>query len=89
MSKYPHDIILDYDVPKEGRPIVIASVYYDDNDFIPPRQANANARLFAASPCLLEALEGMLELWQTVGGDQGNYWVEKAEAAIKKARGQK
>lgn len=39
----------------------------------------------AAAAELQTALRGMLELWATVGGDQGNYHVERAEEALKRS----
>ena len=62
-------------------------VYPDDGDGSQYREVEARMRLFAAAPDLLAALEGMLSIWQDVGGDQGNYYVEQAEAAIAKAKG--
>lgn len=34
---------------------------------------------------LVEALEGMLHLWSGVGGDESNYYVKLANAAIARA----
>ncbi len=57
-----HDIILGYQIPRMGFPIVIASVSYDEDDDRPIdlAQANANARLMSCAPELLAACEIML-----------------------------
>jgi len=47
--------------------------------------AESNARLIAAAPDLLEALEGLMPMWES-GIDEP--WVRKARAAIKKAKGE-
>lgn len=61
-----------------------------------PEEQRANARLIAAAPAMLEALEEMLEVhgvrWEHVRGDSSipASWVElsdKARAAIKAAKG--
>lgn len=51
-------IVLDYDIPNAGRPIMIAHVVEeDDHGFAPATKAEgvANARLIAAAPALYEA----------------------------------
>ena len=54
-----------------------------------PRTAEANARLIAAAPDLLEALEEALEDWDN---DEPDFvrleWADKARAAIAKAKGE-
>lgn len=59
----------------------IALVHYDDFE-------QSNARLIAAAPELLEALENFIETVEHV--DPGVYRdsIEQAQAAIRKARGQ-
>lgn len=51
----------------------------------------ANARLIASAPCLLEALKGMVETWNGPR-DQAAlkfaHWVNKANLAISKAEGE-
>ena len=62
----------------------------DDEDF------QANAALIAAAPCLLSALEGILDRYTGLvnSGDAGNWdpededVVKQARAAIKKSRGE-
>jgi hypothetical protein len=59
MSNRRNDIVLDYEVPDAGSPILIASAYDDDDDdiampgYISPAEAEANARVMAAAPELL------------------------------------
>lgn len=61
-SDYPHDICLGYDIPGEGCPILIATVFSDEDDApISVTEANANARLIAAAPDLLEACRRALD----------------------------
>jgi hypothetical protein len=57
-SDYPHDICLGYDIPGEGRPILIAAVFHDEDDDSPISavQASATARFFAASDDLEEGM---------------------------------
>ena len=68
----------------------VAEVYSDDCD---PDEALANARLIAAAPDLLEALEGLLVFAEdaetkALVGDEGCLWpCEEARTAIAKARG--
>lgn len=88
------DEIFGYDVSAaDGRSIV----YYDNND---DPQTEANARLIAAAPELLEALQGVLE-GLPFDGDESEYelaqagctpteaaQLAKAFAAIARARGE-
>lgn len=96
-SEHDHDICLGYDVPKAGSPILLASVYFDEEHDGPitQRQANWNAKLIAAAPDLLAACQ----LWDQgfTDGEQfteGQFvkWVNDnrraARAAIAKALGQ-
>jgi hypothetical protein len=97
MSKSLHDIILGYVIPGAGHPIVIATVFGDDER--PPasqREADSNARLIAAAPCLLAALKQLVADWESVPEnarvpDEINtdeHW-DAARSAIKKAMGEK
>jgi hypothetical protein len=52
---------------------------------IEPQARAANALLIAAAPELLEALQGLLPMWES-GIEEP--WVKKARAAIKKAIGE-
>ena len=57
------------------------------------QQQEANARLIAAAPDLLEALRGMFAMWRSVCGAQGwepEHLAEavRAQAAIAKATGE-
>ena len=65
MGDYPHDICLGYEMPREGNPVVIASVYFHEDaakgEFLYPLEANANARLIAAAPELLAACEAAID----------------------------
>lgn len=57
----------------------------DNSSRILQQEVEANARLIAAAPCLLEALEACMDYGSMTGHD----WViEKALAAIAKARGE-
>jgi hypothetical protein len=60
----------------------IASIPYDDDNEIP--QVEANARLIAAVPDLLEALKGVLRV-----ADRATVEFDAARAAIAKATGEK
>lgn len=53
-----HDICLGYEVPGAGNPIVLATVFFDEDNSgrIDAAQADANARLIAAAPDMLAAL---------------------------------
>jgi hypothetical protein len=82
-----------------GSPVVIASVSFDDESHRYPKidleQANANARLIAAAPELLEALEGIVKLCDANGfdrirvnrEDKDGPRLSAAKAAIAKAKG--
>ena len=67
-SEHLHDICLAYTVPNAGNPVLVATVFGDDDDDpVNNRQAEANARLIAAAPDLLAALLPMLrgvEQWE-------------------------
>lgn len=56
---YDHDICLGYDVPRAGSPILVASVYFDEEHDGPitQRQANWNAKLIAAAPTMYLFIE--------------------------------
>lgn len=54
---------------------------------VPPQEQQANARLIAAAPDLLEALQ-TLPQGPLYTDDEMNLWVEKASAAIDKATGE-
>lgn len=62
MSDRCLDIALDYEIPGAGSPVLIASAYSDEGDnplmpgYIAPDVAEANARLIAAAPEMLDAL---------------------------------
>lgn len=67
MSDRAYDIALDYEIPEAGSPILIASTYSDEGEierpgYISPAEAEANARLMAAAPELLDALRLILPL---------------------------
>lgn len=58
-----HDICLGYTVQDRGNPILLATCFFDQ-DFIGPislEECNANARLIAAAPKLLEACKAFDE----------------------------
>lgn len=58
-ADYPHDIILGYQIPGAGFPVLVATVFADAEPSRPGdisiTEADANARLIAASPDLLAA----------------------------------
>jgi len=56
--------------------------------YFPTRQeAEANARLIAAAPDLLEALKEMLSVWEEDDPAYGAMHADKARAAIARAEG--
>ena len=71
----------------------IADVWFIRRD---PEEGNANARLIAASPDLLEALQAAVHLYTQYGlvsgapvdGISGGRWVNEARAAIARATGE-
>jgi hypothetical protein len=68
---------------KTGDQYLIAGVHYDDENGCPRNEAEANARLIASAPLMLEALEAVLNM-----GD--DYEAEKlVRKAIAKAKGDK
>ena len=69
----------------QSRGIILPIAYMEQYDF--PAEYNANARLIAAAPDLLEALEGMIEGF-TVDDRYASESVIKARAAIAKATGE-
>ena len=91
MSEYLHDICLGYQVADMGNPVVIASVSFDDETLRYPKidleQANANARLIAAAPELLEAAKEALERLEDFRkrGSDSPDTMRQLEDAIKKA----
>jgi hypothetical protein len=66
MSNRRNDIVLDYEVPDAGSPVLLASTYDDDDDdiampgYISPAEAEANALVMAAAPELLAAAQALL-----------------------------
>jgi hypothetical protein len=85
-----HDICVDYQIPNAGNPVPVASVYWDDDDDGYPitlKQANANAKLIAAAPDMLEACIAAIEA--TGGSHLWNGWTRRflilAENALRKA----
>lgn len=62
MNEALHDIILGYQVPEWGNPVMVASVWGDD-DPLSHSDANANARFIAHAPAdiafLLAEVEGL------------------------------
>jgi hypothetical protein len=81
------DIVLDYEVPRAGSPILLGSVFAEDGDPIGPAEARANARLMASAPDLLAACLAMLGTW---GSDDEDAIIEArdmARAAVTRAKG--
>jgi hypothetical protein len=70
----------DADVAVYGAPLVCESI-----------RSDANARLIAASPCMLEALRNIVNLWDHHASAHGDGTIfplhEAARAAISKAEG--
>jgi hypothetical protein len=90
MSEALHDIILGYQIPGAGNPILIASVYNDEAGKYPTnKQANANCRLIAAAPDLLAACKSMLRTCGSSADWQGETHESLLliEAAIAKVEG--
>ena len=65
-----------------------ASTYPNSGYFPGQKEAEANARLIAAAPELLEALEKALDDSACDGDQCGTEWHELARAAIAKAKGE-
>jgi hypothetical protein len=71
---------------------LVGSTFYDrsdpDSDAIPSDEQIANARLIAAAPEMLEALEALAEYWQHgTPVHPGALVAREAQAAIAKAKG--
>jgi len=63
LSEGLHDIVLGYQIPEVGNPITLAFVHFDEEEGpgrISLSEAEANARLIAAAPDLLEACQDAL-----------------------------
>lgn len=101
----PWHIIIDDDGnPLSGRPMVAAEpeldcaiVHWDGfkqrfwESARGEKEMHANARLIAASPCLLEALEELVDLFDgLVSGEYqpDSFTTQPARAAIAKAKGE-
>lgn len=78
------------------RGIIVCNLHHqNDNPCVSKAQAEANARLIAAAPELLEALEGIVNFYRPASHDERmkrqrpdeNCTICKAESAIAKARG--
>lgn len=75
-SEYLHDIVLDYEVPDAGSPIVVATVFHDDldDDVISKQQATCNAAMFAtyrtAAPRLARALKKAVDALEDYAEDR-------------------
>lgn len=80
-----HDVCIGYEVPGQGSPIVLASIYYDEERGECPtlQEANANARLMAAAPDLLAACKAVVD-YDIPGRDAGSL-MQQLRAAIAKA----
>lgn len=90
-SEADHDIVLGYDIPGQGCPIMLATVFSDhedDNYPITLQQANANAKLIASAPDLLAALQAMVKWEQCRPGGFPCPHLEQANAAISQALGE-
>ncbi len=95
MSEALHDICLGYLIPNAGNPILVASVYSDDEGRpgdISLIAAEANARLMAASPDLLTVCIENVQDGQCAVETNGPHpecicWYCKTCAAIKLAVG--
>ena len=83
-TEHLHDICVGYDIPGAGSPVLLASVFFDDDlPGIPLEQATHNARLIAAAPDLLEACRFVLD---NAGGPPVDM-LSKIRAAVEKATG--
>ncbi len=94
-SDYDHDIVLDYHVPGEGCPVLLATCFWDEDrvfpkPFITAKQATANAWLIAAAPELLESLRTAINTVEcaSLGRDEQELpWYRMAKKAVAKAFG--
>ena len=87
-SESPHIIKKDYRAIGSDAGFLIASTMGNDNSgfYASEQEADANARLIAAAPELLEALEELIAATQHLDPCQAT--VDKARAAIAKAKGE-
>ena len=68
----------------------ITRVHVNGMDEADILRAEANAHLIAAAPDLVEALEALVTRTEPYTIEQGyDYWIDKAIAALAKARGEK
>ena len=90
------DIILGYDIPGAGSPVLIASVYDEADDDGNPRDfpisreaGGANAQLVAAAPDLLAACKAVVACAGNPENLRGKYreTLEQCIAAIRAAEG--
>jgi hypothetical protein len=90
MENTDTEIILGYEVPDAGSPILVAATFQDEDDLpgrISPREARANARLFAESrtamPLLIHEcrrLTDELSLWKPMTPEEAEKAYDEAEA---------
>lgn len=88
-SEALHEVCMTNPPPKEGNPVVLASVEYDQDRGTCPtlREANANARLIAAAPDLLAACQAAMAFVSTWQHGFEDAFVGQMRAAIAKATG--
>lgn len=92
-SEHLHDVVLVKEIPGAGWPVLVATVFFDEDRVgIPLEEATGNAYLIASAPDLLAALEAIAG-WASdegpLAGSSPMQIAEYARTVVAKAKGGK